>query len=450
MNIDTDLVEEARGGSAEAFAEIFDRYGDGIYDFCRSVLRDSYEAEDAAQDTFMIAHQRLGSLRDPAKLRSWLHAIARRDCLNRIRSRTRSTPTDDVVVVDPGATPEAAATEADLCRLVWEAAGGLPARDRVVLDLSVRQGLDGAELADALGLERQNAYALLSNVRKRVESSLGALLVARVGRRDCDELRSMLSGWTGSLDTVTRKRIARHIEGCDTCRGCRDRNLSPAALLGAVPVVAAPLSLRGRVAIAAEEPFEGFAWETAAELGPDGYPPALEVGITSSKTIVVASMIAVAVAVVVVAVILVLQAGSPDGAPVAAVEEVAGTGGPVATETPTLPVTTTPQPAEDYCTVLVEYIGQVGTSGPAGPAPEAVEAYFTAGLTYLDRLVPIAPPEIAGDVEALRDGYRLLVEAGAASEWDLQTVATAVADDPDLEAASERFETDGRTRCGID
>ena len=54
-------------------------------------------------------------------------------------------------------------------------------------------------------------------MRERVQRSLGALVVARVGRPDCPALGRLLAGWDGLFTVPVRKRVARHVEGCLTC-----------------------------------------------------------------------------------------------------------------------------------------------------------------------------------------------------------------------------------------
>lgn len=83
---------------------------------------------------------------------------------------------------------------------------GLNPREREVLELSVCQGLDGADLAAALGGSANHAHALVSRARQQLEL---ALIVARAGRRDCATLDGLLTGWDGVLTALWRKRIAR-------------------------------------------------------------------------------------------------------------------------------------------------------------------------------------------------------------------------------------------------
>jgi RNA polymerase sigma factor (sigma-70 family) len=245
---DAELVGAATGGDRGAFAAIYDRYADRLHDFCWGLLRDRHEAADATQDAFLVAAERLGQLRDPERLRPWLYAVARSQALRRIRARSREAPEEEMTdLPDPTAGPEQAAERSDLRQLVWDAAARLSNRDRAPLDLHLRHGLEGSELAQAMGIEPGHAYVLLSRLRDQVERSLGAFLVARLGRADCPGLSTMLSGWDGRFSPLVRKRVARHVDGCEVCGPARRRLASPLALLAAVPPLPAPAYLRAGV-----------------------------------------------------------------------------------------------------------------------------------------------------------------------------------------------------------
>jgi RNA polymerase sigma factor (sigma-70 family) len=244
---DVDLVLAARSGDRTAWAGIYDRYADRLHDFCWSVLRDRDEAGDAMHDTFITAYKKLDQLRDPTRLRSWLFAIARNEALAHARKRGRATPTDELEVTATTGGPHEAAETAELRDLVWAAAAGLADRDRAALDLHLRQGLEGAALGEALGTSADNANVLMSRLRDQVERSLGALLVATKGRRDCAGLDALLASWDGAFSPLWRKRIARHVDDCPTCDDSRRRMVSPLALLAGVAVLPAPTHLRDRV-----------------------------------------------------------------------------------------------------------------------------------------------------------------------------------------------------------
>lgn len=245
---DASLVRASLAGDRAAFAAIYDRYADRLHDFCWSMLRNRDEAADVTQDTFLVAAERLPQLRDPERLHPWLYAIARSQVLRRFRARRRLQPAAAMEdLADPAEGPHRAAEQADLQALVWDAAAGLAERDRALLDLHLRQGLDGAELGEAMGVNANHAAVLLHRVRAQVERSIGALLVARLGSEDCDDLRQILTGWDGRFSPLLRKRVARHVDNCEVCDTRRRTVASPVALLSAVPMVGAPVDLRDRV-----------------------------------------------------------------------------------------------------------------------------------------------------------------------------------------------------------
>jgi RNA polymerase sigma factor (sigma-70 family) len=248
---DAELVAGAAAGERAAFAGIYDRYADRLHDFCIGMLRDRDAAADCVQDAFCIAATRLGDLRDADKLRPWLYAIARNEALRCIRARNREQPSEQVPEItsdDPG--PEVMAARSELADLIVQAAGGLSDRDRAVLELYYRHGLDGPELADALGVSHDSAKKMAQRLREGIERSLGALLVSRrwqSAAHSCGELATILDGWDGQFTVLMRKRVARHIESCPVCDEERSRLVNPVALLGAAPVfIPAPAWLRER------------------------------------------------------------------------------------------------------------------------------------------------------------------------------------------------------------
>ncbi|MGX9792637.1 sigma-70 family RNA polymerase sigma factor [Mycobacterium sp. MMS18-G62] len=245
---DAELACAAAAGDRDAFAEIYDRYADRLHDFCIGMLRNRDTAADCVQDTFCIAATRLPQLKDGEKLRPWLYSITRNEALRYIRAAGRERISDEMpetVSNEPG--PDVLAARSELADLVAAAAGGLSDRDRSVLEMTYRHGLDGPELAQALGVSHSSAKKMAQRLRETVEKSLGALLVSRraIDHNGCADLRTILDGWDGKFTVLMRKRIARHIESCADCDQERRRLLNPVALLGAVPVfIPAPKWLR--------------------------------------------------------------------------------------------------------------------------------------------------------------------------------------------------------------
>jgi RNA polymerase sigma factor (sigma-70 family) len=245
---DRDVVAGIVAGDPAGLAAAYDAYAASLHAYCRTLLGEPADAADAVQDTFVIAAAKLGGLRDPDRLRPWLYAVARNECHRRLRGRARQADLDEAgEVTDAGADVGEQAERGDLRRLVLAAIGGLNPGDREVIELNLRHDLDGADLADALGVPVNQAHALASRARGQLERSLGALLVARTGREQCAELDALLAGWDGQLTPLLRKRVSRHIEHCEICGERKRRELSPAALLSVLPLAVLPASLREQV-----------------------------------------------------------------------------------------------------------------------------------------------------------------------------------------------------------
>ncbi|SHW56549.1 RNA polymerase sigma factor (RpoE) SigL [Mycobacteroides abscessus subsp. abscessus] len=246
---DEELARAAASGDRAAFAAIYDRYADRLNDFVVRMVRDSDAAADCVHEAFCTAATGLSKLRQPEKLRPWLYAVSRSQALRHIQRRKLEQPADDEYLDSASAEagPDALAERDDLAQLIREACGGLSDRDREVIELSYRHGLDGPELGKALGVSPATANTLTHRAREMVGRSLGALLVARQTRQDparCPDLAAVLDDWDGTMTVLMRKRIARHIESCPECESERSRRVSPAALLGAMPFIPAPKELR--------------------------------------------------------------------------------------------------------------------------------------------------------------------------------------------------------------
>jgi DNA-directed RNA polymerase specialized sigma24 family protein len=283
-------------GDPGGLAEAYDRYAPALYTYCRSLVPEPGEAADAVQDTFVIAAAELAGLRDRHRLRPWLYAVARNECLRRAGGAAAFTVPAPAVPVDAlpvggvavgevpiggvaiggvaiggvavdaiplgeaavgavaGVTGDGfgAAERAEVGALLRAAAWGLGAGERDLIQLRWQQGLDVVEIAAILGVSRNRAHALLSRAEAQLETALSALLVARTGGYDCGALSALLEDGDGQLTVTMRKRIDRHIRRCQVCAHRSHRELGPRLLLGftplaAPPVVAMPDGLRARV-----------------------------------------------------------------------------------------------------------------------------------------------------------------------------------------------------------
>jgi RNA polymerase sigma factor (sigma-70 family) len=243
---DSEVVATIVAGDPEGLAVAYDRYAGDLYGYCRSLLHQPDDAADAVQDTFVIAASKVGGLREPDRLRAWLFAVARNECLRRLKSRRPAVALQDVPEpADPSVDIGVEAERAEAIALVRAAAGGLNDSERDVIN-QLWHGLEVPEVAAVLGVSRNHAWSLFSRARDQLEASVGVLLVGRTGRRDCAALDRLLGDWDGRLNARLRRKVGRHIDQCRVCSERRQRELRPAMLYGLAPgAVLAMAALRG-------------------------------------------------------------------------------------------------------------------------------------------------------------------------------------------------------------
>ena len=100
------LVERARRGDRQAFAELIRASGARLDAAARLILRDPELAQDAVQETLIRAWRSLPGLRDPATFDHWLHSLVAHACIDLVRKRRRRVievelaPTADMHVLD--------------------------------------------------------------------------------------------------------------------------------------------------------------------------------------------------------------------------------------------------------------------------------------------------------------------------------------------------------------
>ena len=74
------IVIRAQSGDSDAFAELYAATYQQQYRFAYKYLRDEFLAQDAIQETYILALKNISTLRDPLVFVSWLNQISMRVC----------------------------------------------------------------------------------------------------------------------------------------------------------------------------------------------------------------------------------------------------------------------------------------------------------------------------------------------------------------------------------
>lgn len=174
---DPALVARAQSGDLDAFEELVRRYQRGLLRFCRGMLGNAPDAEDAVQDVMVTAWRRLPTLRATEAASTWLYRIASHRCIDTIRKRRpdggdpaehEELRTDS----EAGRISQAGPAGEAETRLALDALtrhlAALPVAQREAWTLREVQGLGYQEIADITG-------ETLATIRGRIARARTAL-----------------------------------------------------------------------------------------------------------------------------------------------------------------------------------------------------------------------------------------------------------------------------------
>jgi RNA polymerase sigma factor (sigma-70 family) len=204
---DGELARAAQAGDVASLGELLERYRAPLHASAMRMLGQG-GAEDAVQETFVIALRRIGELRDPDAVGGWLHAVLRNVCLMALRQQRAFEPSGTPAATDGGADAEASVEEVidglALRDWVWTALSAMPSALQATAILRWFGGYPSyVEIAAILGVPVGTVRSRLNEAKRRLaEALLASAGLAHEGARRARERGVALYG--GALDDVVR------------------------------------------------------------------------------------------------------------------------------------------------------------------------------------------------------------------------------------------------------
>jgi RNA polymerase sigma factor (sigma-70 family) len=223
-------------GSSHAFGVLYERHHQALYRYCRSILRNEHDAQDALQSTMTQAYAALRAKERDVSLRAWLFRIAHNESITILRKHRRELELDQSGLQaqaddDPHSLLESRGRLRQLVCDLHE----LPERQRSALVMRELSGLHIEEIAVALAASPAAAKQALFEAR----SSLHELAEGR--EMDCEKVCLAISAHDRRV--LRGRRIRAHLRDCESCRdfqlaiGAREADLR--ALAPVLPASAA-------------------------------------------------------------------------------------------------------------------------------------------------------------------------------------------------------------------
>lgn len=179
-----DLIRRFQRGQPRAFEALYDRFKDYVYRTAFFITRNSGDAEEAVQETFLDVLRALPNYRveGPARFETWLYRVTVNRCRSRMRRKTLpSADWDDVEerleripASHPDHDPEGVALRRERAVALWQAVDGLSDAHRVVVLLRYQQGLSYGEIAQTLGISEGTVKSRLYYAHRKLKEQLQA------------------------------------------------------------------------------------------------------------------------------------------------------------------------------------------------------------------------------------------------------------------------------------
>ncbi|MCG5435731.1 RNA polymerase sigma factor [Micromonospora foliorum] len=172
---DAELVMLAQAGDAAALGALLARHEAGMRAVAVSVLGYGPDAEDAVQDTMVIALRRIGEVRDPSAVGPWLRAIVRNNSRMALRGPRAVPVAEPEWFAGPAdtPTPEEALDRAVMRDWVWHSIGQLSEPDRLVTLLRYFSDASSYEqIAAVCGVPVGTVRSRLSHARRALAGDL--------------------------------------------------------------------------------------------------------------------------------------------------------------------------------------------------------------------------------------------------------------------------------------
>lgn len=171
LNSEQQLISQCQKGDTKAQMTLYKKYSRAMYQVSRNIIKDDMRAEEAMQDGFLSAFEKLDEFKAEVTFGAWLKKIVVNkslDYLKKDKLYDKTESADNLKIVDDE-------VEVDLSEkidAVKKAMNELPENYRIILSLYYLEGYDHEEISEILEMSYANSRTMLT----RAKSKLATLL----------------------------------------------------------------------------------------------------------------------------------------------------------------------------------------------------------------------------------------------------------------------------------
>lgn len=181
---DKNLIKKIKSGDIEAFAKLVSQYEKKAFSFAFRMLKDSRDAEDATQETFLRVYNKINTFREDSSFSTWFYTILNNICLDILRKRSRAVETVSIhqsdsendeyelQIEDTTQSPHEKLQKKEAQNLLNSALSSLSEEHRAVIILRDINGFEYDEIAKILNISLGTVKSRISRARQ----ALGKIL----------------------------------------------------------------------------------------------------------------------------------------------------------------------------------------------------------------------------------------------------------------------------------
>jgi RNA polymerase sigma factor (sigma-70 family) len=207
---DEALASRAAAGNQAAFTALYERYYGPLLGYCRSILLNAEDANDATQSALENALRALPRREPGRPLRPWLYRIAHNEAINIVRRRQPVADGNldiESILTVPG--PEADSEQRGRLAQLVDDLRMLPERQRGALVMRELSGLSYDEIGVALNISNEAARRAVFDARTALHDAVDGRATA------CTSVRRTLSD--GDRRRMRARGMRAHLRSCDDC-----------------------------------------------------------------------------------------------------------------------------------------------------------------------------------------------------------------------------------------
>lgn len=208
---DTELVQRTLQGDNDSFGRLVSKYQGVVYGLCFHLVGNFTDAQDLAQEAFVLAYRNLYQLREPSKFASWLHSVTVNVCRMWLRKQKF-----DVISLDTKAatkltsalpTQQEIVEEKELQLAVRQAIDSLSEKNRLAVMLYYIDGLSYQKISDFWSVPVTTVKSRLTRARLQLKEELMTMVEKNFGEHKLPEdfvekVKKVIPGKTTSQQVI--------------------------------------------------------------------------------------------------------------------------------------------------------------------------------------------------------------------------------------------------------